>query len=210
MGRYKTAKELAFLRRHLSGSQLSVLDIGGGSGRFALPLAGDGHRVTVVDISREALDQLAHHGHPNVRTMHGDFGSANLETKFDAAVAMESLYYFTDHSFRDLFSRVRDHLKPGALFAFMQINSQSWRYQLHKLRGTNRFPYKVTGPDTYVSELRNAGFSVIGIEGFVWMPFGATSNSRAVPVFAALERALGLGRWITQSPWLLIAARRVD
>ncbi|WP_326599490.1 class I SAM-dependent methyltransferase [Streptomyces sp. NBC_01803] len=37
---------------------LDVLDLGGGSGRFAVPVAGLGHRVTVVDPSPDALFAL--------------------------------------------------------------------------------------------------------------------------------------------------------
>jgi S-adenosylmethionine-dependent methyltransferase len=37
---------------------LSVVDVGGGTGGFAVPLAADGHRVTVVDASVDALAAL--------------------------------------------------------------------------------------------------------------------------------------------------------
>ena len=41
------------------GSPLRVLDVGGGSGMFAVPLAQLGHEVTVVDPSADALATLA-------------------------------------------------------------------------------------------------------------------------------------------------------
>jgi 2-polyprenyl-3-methyl-5-hydroxy-6-metoxy-1,4-benzoquinol methylase len=41
-----------------SGTPLRVLDVGGGSGMFAVPLAGLGHQVTVVDPSADALATL--------------------------------------------------------------------------------------------------------------------------------------------------------
>jgi hypothetical protein len=43
----------------------------------------------------------------------------------------------------------------------------------------------------------------------MWMPFGVTSNSAGVPAAALVERALLLSRWTRQSPWLLIAAKRM-
>lgn len=43
----------------VDGSQLDVVDIGGGTGGFAVRLAGLGHRVTVVDPSPDALAALA-------------------------------------------------------------------------------------------------------------------------------------------------------
>ncbi|MEH0827148.1 MULTISPECIES: methyltransferase domain-containing protein [Micromonospora] len=41
-----------------AGERLSVLDVGGGTGGFAVPLAEAGHRVTVVDASPDALAAL--------------------------------------------------------------------------------------------------------------------------------------------------------
>ena len=49
------------LRRELdrhAGRDLTVLDVGGGTGGFAVPLAQSGHRVTVVDASPDALAAL--------------------------------------------------------------------------------------------------------------------------------------------------------
>jgi S-adenosylmethionine-dependent methyltransferase len=40
------------------GPSLSVVDVGGGTGGFAVPLARSGHRVTVVDASPDALAAL--------------------------------------------------------------------------------------------------------------------------------------------------------
>jgi len=45
------------LERH-AGRELTVLDVGGGTGGFAVPLAQSGHRVTVVDASPDALAAL--------------------------------------------------------------------------------------------------------------------------------------------------------
>lgn len=47
----------AELARH-GGAQLAVVDVGGGTGGFAVPLAEAGHRVTVVDPSPDALAAL--------------------------------------------------------------------------------------------------------------------------------------------------------
>ncbi|ASW57862.1 methyltransferase domain-containing protein [Plantactinospora sp. KBS50] len=51
----------AVLRQELDrqhGRTLAVLDVGGGTGGFAVPLAEAGHRVTVVDASPDALAAL--------------------------------------------------------------------------------------------------------------------------------------------------------
>ncbi|MCW6010776.1 methyltransferase domain-containing protein [Micromonospora sp. CPCC 205371] len=57
----RTAVVWAALRRELDrhqGQSLTVLDAGGGTGGFAVPLAEAGHRVTVVDASPDALAAL--------------------------------------------------------------------------------------------------------------------------------------------------------
>jgi SAM-dependent methyltransferase len=68
---------------------LDVVDLGGGTGGFAVPLARLGHRVTVVDPSPDALAALERRAADDgvserVRAVQGDFGSV-----FDA-VAKES------------------------------------------------------------------------------------------------------------------------
>jgi SAM-dependent methyltransferase len=57
----RTAAVWAVLRRELErhdGRELTVLDVGGGTGGFAVPLAQSGHSVTVVDASPDALAAL--------------------------------------------------------------------------------------------------------------------------------------------------------
>ena len=57
----RTAAIWVVLRRELerhAGRELTVLDVGGGTGGFAVPLAQQGHDVTVVDASPDALAAL--------------------------------------------------------------------------------------------------------------------------------------------------------
>ena len=62
----------------LDGPGLDVLDIGGGTGGFAVRVAGLGHRVTVVDPSPDALAALARRAREDgvdVAGQQGDLGS---------------------------------------------------------------------------------------------------------------------------------------
>ncbi|MEV1147933.1 methyltransferase domain-containing protein, partial [Micromonospora sp. NPDC049799] len=57
----RTAVIWSVLRAELDrrgDTPLTVLDVGGGTGGFAVPLAHAGHRVTVVDASPDALAAL--------------------------------------------------------------------------------------------------------------------------------------------------------
>jgi S-adenosylmethionine-dependent methyltransferase len=58
----RTAAVWAALRRELdrrAGEKLNVVDVGGGTGGFAVPFAEAGHSVTVIDASPDALAGLA-------------------------------------------------------------------------------------------------------------------------------------------------------
>ncbi|HZM80353.1 MAG TPA: methyltransferase domain-containing protein, partial [Candidatus Limnocylindrales bacterium] len=57
----RTAVIWSVLRAELAGQdghKLNVVDVGGGTGGFAVPLAESGHTVTVVDPSPDALAAL--------------------------------------------------------------------------------------------------------------------------------------------------------
>jgi len=64
------------LRRHAEhlGEHIRVLDVGGGDGVDALPLALAGHDVTIIDPSREWLDEATRRAvaaDTSITTIHG-------------------------------------------------------------------------------------------------------------------------------------------
>ena len=113
MGRYKTRRELAFLLAHVSEARQRVMDAGGGSGRFAMPLAERGHDVTVVDISQDALRLLHRRKHPRVSTRCADFLRQTFDNQFDVVIAIESIPSFTSVTLEDLFAKIHSVLRPG-------------------------------------------------------------------------------------------------
>jgi 2-polyprenyl-3-methyl-5-hydroxy-6-metoxy-1,4-benzoquinol methylase len=62
----------AVLRQELdrAGRPLAIVDVGGGTGGFAVPLARAGHRVTVVDASPDALAALTRRVAEDTGTVH--------------------------------------------------------------------------------------------------------------------------------------------
>ncbi len=208
MGRYRSKRELAFLLAHVTGERLRILDVGGGSGRFAIPLAECGHDVTVVDISQDALRLLHKRTPSRISTRCADFLVQSFEKPFDVVVGMESVQYFTSVTLESLFAKIHSVLRPGGRFIFTELNSHSWRRRLRKWRGNEVIQYNVAAPHDYETALRTAGFELLSVEGYVWMPFSVRSDSRFVPLFESIERALHLNRWVGQSPWLLLAAQR--
>ena len=131
-GVYKTRVQYEFVRAHFPPAPARVLDIAGGSGRFALPLLRDGYDVTVNDINPPSLRLLQKRcADLPVRLLPGDFLQVDVPGHFDAALAMECLEKLP---IEQALSRVRDLLKPGGVFVFSGLNSGSWRFSAHSLR----------------------------------------------------------------------------
>lgn len=210
MGRYKTRRQLDFIRRHTPTHTQQILDIGGGGGRLAVPLAEKGHKVTVADPSAEALRFLRERANKNVLGIQGDLMSFAADQAYDLAIISDSLKYMKGATFTELFSKVNALLSAEGLVVVAEMNTGSWRTKLSKVVGRGKdCGYNIGTVSEYVAALATAGFEVKKVEGYLWMPFVYNSNSPLVNIFAFIERTLGLGRLAAQSPWVLIAARKV-
>ena len=100
-GRVRLALVLERLRAALPPPPAKILDAGGGTGAFALPLAGDGYAVTVLDASREWLEVARVRSEASGLTLdllHGRLEDARelVETGFDAVCCHGVLMYGTD------------------------------------------------------------------------------------------------------------------
>jgi 2-polyprenyl-3-methyl-5-hydroxy-6-metoxy-1,4-benzoquinol methylase len=209
MGRYTTDRQMHFLRRHLKGAGSRVLDIGGGNGRLAVPLAALGHNVTVADESEMALRQLAEERQAGIECAPpGDILSFRAAAPFDLVLASDTVKYMQHASHRMLFGKFREFLTDGGVFILAEMNTASWRYAAARLLN-RRTPYNIDSRRGYAASLQAVGFEIIEMRGYRWLPFAYNSNSPFVPLLARLENLLQLHRWASQSPWLLIAARRI-
>lgn len=209
MGRYKTARQLAFVQELVGSRGARIVDVGGGAGRLAIPLARLGHDVTVVDPSAEALGSLAQRSGGKVRTVCGDLMSFAPQRSYDAALLVDTLKYLRDTPVERALAKLASLVGPGGLVVVAEINGGSWRNRVSELAGRRRgLPYRIDSAAGYRRALRGAGLEVVRERGMVWMPLPFNSDSRLVGVLARAETLLGLDRWIGQSPWLLIGARR--
>lgn len=206
MGRYKTRKQLAFIREFLPRERARILDIGGGNGRLAVPLADSGHHVTVVDESKLAMDLLYKEKHPDIECIHSDLLSFRTSTPFDVAIAVDCIKHMTHLPMTTLFSKVGHLIVPNGLFILIEINTGSWRYRLNRII-KRVCHYNIDSHSGYVSSLRQARFEWVKSCGSNWMPFTFNSNSPFVGTFALLESLFMLDRWPSQSPWIMIASR---
>ena len=105
--------------RQNGSDPLNLLDAGCQSGRLAIPLAGDGHRVTGVDTSLLAIHKARHHAKQagvKLRLVRADMGSwmpKQPAGSFDAVVCTEVLYL--RENWRELLRGLLRLLKPGGL-----------------------------------------------------------------------------------------------
>ena len=208
MGSYKTRIEYDFIRSHFPPAPARVLDIGGGSGRFATKLLNDRYEVTVNDIhppSLHTLEERCFDAKPKL--LLGDFLKIDISSQFDCALAIECLDRIP---FEQAIARVQTLLRRDGIFVLTVLNSASWRFAARRMLGRAPEIEYVMDTRRYVEACAAAGFEVLALRGLMWMPLAVNSNSRLVPLFENMERTFRLFTMYSQSPWLLIAARRRD
>jgi SAM-dependent methyltransferase len=110
--------DLSLWRQLAAATGGPLLDLGAGTGRVALDLAGQGHEVTALDSDPELLAELADRGE-SVTTVHADARHFDLGTDFALILApMQLAQILGGHEGRVAMLRsVRSHLSPGGLFA---------------------------------------------------------------------------------------------
>jgi len=115
----------SLIRKHLPDA-MSILDLGCGTGRHDLLLAGMGYEVTGVDRSEEMLaiataQRTSHNGHPStLNFVNGDIRTVRLGTSFDVVISLFHVlsYQITNDDLETAFATARAHLKPGGIFIF--------------------------------------------------------------------------------------------
>ena len=164
--------------RRQASPTLDVVDLGGGTGGFAVPLARLGHRVTVVDPSPDALASLERRAAEDgvserVRAVQGDLGSV-----FDA-VAKESADAVLCHGVLEVADDPAEGmgaaarvLRPGGLLSVLAASRDGLVVAralggniagaLAALRGPT--PRRFT-EDALVELLRAAGLEVVSRHG---------------------------------------------
>jgi S-adenosylmethionine-dependent methyltransferase len=112
-----------------AGTPLRVLDVGGGSGMFAVPLARLGHDVTVVDPSADALATLRRRADtagvgPRVRDVQGDGDLLHEvltdDTAYDLALCHYVLEVVDDPAVT--LREIARALRPGGQVSIATVN----------------------------------------------------------------------------------------
>jgi 2-polyprenyl-3-methyl-5-hydroxy-6-metoxy-1,4-benzoquinol methylase len=133
--RYAVRRELVIraLSEHLPSPPATVVDVGGGSGRIAVPLAKKGYEVTILDPSGETLRRAGEargredpETQRRVRLVQGRGEEAPLllgEAEFDAATCHGVLPYLEDPE--PLVRALAGLVRPGGLISVLSKNAES-------------------------------------------------------------------------------------
>jgi S-adenosylmethionine-dependent methyltransferase len=126
-GRLRYRVTAANLGRHLPERPLHILDLGGGNGRDAVPLAKQGHTVTVLDFSAEMLAngrQLAEAEGVQVTFQEGDV--RQLVDYFAAAafevVLCHNVLQYVGEAITAVLQAIHHVLKPDGLLSLIITN----------------------------------------------------------------------------------------
>jgi SAM-dependent methyltransferase len=102
-GRLELLRTQEIVRRHLPPGRLRILDVGGGTGAHAAWLAGDGHRVHVIDPMLRHVEQARRLAGPG-RTVTAEIGDARAlrepDASADAVLLLGPLYHLVERADR--------------------------------------------------------------------------------------------------------------
>jgi len=146
-GRYAAEPPLPFvdeivstLRAHPTAFAGAGLYVGCGNGRNYLPLVDAGLNLAGLDVSRQALDQLAaRRADLAPQLTCADFRDLELDAAFDYLIAIQVFQHGVGADAAAYFVKTRAALKPGGLF-FLRVNSAATEiYFRHTIVDRNAF-----------------------------------------------------------------------
>jgi len=195
----------------------SILDIGGGSGRFAIPLQKRGYKVTVIEVDLLPLSWLKIRS-PDSKVLlsgrHAD-GWPVRDSSFDCILTIETPVV----EFSWFWQECRRVLRPGGIIIFSDNNANSYKGAAYKIKPFLRRFLSEKGKiwadqDGYynmsaheiIKLMEQDNFKLDKALGFNWLPIGRNSDFFLAPFYALIERALGLRKLALISPWVLIKA----
>jgi SAM-dependent methyltransferase len=196
----------------LAGVPAHALDIGCEGGRWSKLLSDLGWKITCIDVDREVLQECRRKvgdaecilADANDRIIPCGSSSFSLLLCIEVPPVIQSDWFMLEAA------RV---LRSGGILVGLACNKISLRGLANKAMD-RAFRNRSSGVYTCSygalrRSLYRAGFETAYEEGFCWGPFGRTSNSPLIPLFAGLERVLGLRRLTILSPWVMFIARKV-
>ena len=216
LGLYLTQKEHEFIQRSIKSgdSKKHILDVGGGSGRFAIPLHRERHELAVVERNKRAL-LLLKDKEKDIKCIQGDAKSLPLvENSFDGIIAIELFSYFKTRAERlSVLSECNRVLRNNGFLLFTTINRLSYKNVFKRITRSERdlasSCHKQSCGQT-IDELDQTGFLVEKTYGYDWLPFNRNSlvGKLWIGFFAFWENILGLENLPHVSHWNFFVAQK--
>jgi SAM-dependent methyltransferase len=219
MERYLLRHEVEFITRFLGDAiwPRRLLDICCGSGHVTQPLHDTGLEVVGLDIDPMALTLFRRLSN-SVPLVQGDALRLPIaDSGLDCVVAIHCFDHLDRIQFLQECHRV---LCSGGLLIFDSLNRHSYKLPLKHLRHRASIKSHPGFLDKYVNvfswseaqqALAGAGFDLLAVSGYGWIPFTVNTRSIRVNTFAWVEQVLRLDRFPSVSPRVLAAVRkRVD
>jgi SAM-dependent methyltransferase len=213
-GRYLAeVEEKLILRGEASAGTIGQgIDLGCGGGRWSKLLVDRGWAMTCLDVNRSDLEVCQRKvptarcilTHPEDTTIPASSGSARVLLCIEVVPVIEAPWFAAEAS------RL---LQDGGVLMGVYINGQSIRGMASRLNnrltnGHSQYCFYQSSYSECRQRLRNNGFEIVHEESCCWGPFGRESNSRLVPAFVKIERALRLNRVVTWGPWVGFIAQK--
>jgi len=208
IGQYLTKKEGDIILSYLNDVKNKLLlDICGGTGRFANPLYMEGGDIVVLDIDSIALSVL-HQKNSAISLVQGDGQKIPFKSSiFDGILMIQSVEYIPD--INSLIKECSRILKERGILLINLSNKNSYkRFRLN--RKNYSFYYKSYGITyrEFKEKLKGTGLIIEKAIGYNWAPVSRMSNCKLIPFFFALENHLRLKYLPSISPWVFIIARK--
>jgi len=217
MGEYLTCLEGSFIQENLAlhlNEPVVILDVGGGTGRFAIPLHKNGHRVIVGEINALPL-KILRKREPAIPLILLDEKAKSFPIKgcsIDCILCIEVNALVASEWF---FSECNRILKPNGIIIFTTHNRCSYKgfYRKSLLKEDfSKHPWKkfeyVRSFQRIRLRFNNGGFRLTKAKGFNWLPASRESNNKLIPHFALIERVIRLDLLLWFSPWIIIEGRK--
>ncbi len=116
----------------------SVLDVGGGDGRNALPLAEAGYAMTVVDLSKVGLQKLtdmAEERGVSITTKIADITTVSFEDMYDGVVMSFVLHHIDSEEACEVIGRLQDHTEQNGIHIIATFLNHGGLYDRAKKSG---------------------------------------------------------------------------
>ncbi|HEX2097092.1 MAG TPA: methyltransferase [Solirubrobacterales bacterium] len=175
----------------LADNAHSILDVAGGHGEFSMALCRrhQGLKATVIDLPGSAAvgrEIVAEAGMSDrVSHLEGDMFEVEIEGHHDGALCFNIIHHLTPEQIRELFSRIRTALRPGAPLCVLDLYDRPPGQKPDSGSILGLFFHLTSGADTYTREemsrwLSESGFGDVRIDTFRTLPSLAMVTGRAV------------------------------